>query len=108
LELLPQPVRESFTGDGMKGIPESGWNETNGFDAFSAAVQEVYGRDARKRLARDAGVSPDTVKGWLSGRWPASRQRQIAELLLVNIEGKQAMLRGIQERVRLILKGGVL
>jgi hypothetical protein len=58
----------------------------------------VLGRGARKQLARQAGVSPETVKDWFAGTWPVSRGRQLAELLIQNIERQERMLGEIKER----------
>jgi len=63
-------------------------------------VRDVYGSGARKRLARELRVSPETVKDWLAGRWPASRHRELGEVLLTHIERQEARLEQIKDRAR--------
>ena len=70
----------------------------------AADLRTVYGPGARKRLARDAGASVETVKKWFSEGVPLRRRRQIAEVLLRHIDQQERRLSEIRSRALDVLR----
>ena len=64
----------------------------------AADLRAVYGPGARKRVARDAHASVETVKRWFAEGIPARRRRQIAEVILRRIDEQQQALAEIRTR----------
>lgn len=79
----------------MESIPKAG----SAMDLKSAFTL-VLGPGARKRLAQEAGVSPNAVKAWFAGKWPPCRQGQLRELLIRHIDNQQKQLDRIRQQLQ--------
>lgn len=66
---------------------------------LSGAFQVVFGLGVRKQLAQEAHVSAETVKVWLSGKWPRSRRTELSELLLARVKAQRARLDDIERKL---------
>lgn len=72
-------------------------------EAVKVAFVAVLGPGTRKRLAREIGVSPEAVKRWFSGRWPAARKQQFAFLLIRHADAQQQKLDEIKRLAQSLL-----
>jgi ribonuclease I len=79
----------------VESIPKMGSCDLDLAEAFRV----VLGPGARKQLARETAVSPDAVKKWFAGEWPASRRNQLNDVLIRHVEHRQRMLNEILRRL---------
>ncbi len=66
---------------------------------IAADFRTVYGACAAKKIARDFGIAIATATLWLSGNIPASRHRQIAAGLIVELDRQAAQRAEIRGRL---------
>ncbi len=66
---------------------------------IAADFRTVYGACAAKKIARDFGIAVVTATLWLSGNIPASRRRQIAAGLIVELDRQAAQRAEIRGRL---------
>ncbi len=67
--------------------------------SIAADFRTVYGACAAKKIARDFGIAIATATLWLSGNIPASRRRQIAAGLIVELDRQAAQRAEIRGRL---------
>ncbi len=71
---------------------------------IAADFRVIYGSCAAKKIARDFGVAIVTATLWLSGQVPASRRRQIAAGLIVELDRQDALRAEVRRRLREIVE----
>ncbi|MGE5151192.1 MAG: hypothetical protein ACM3II_13810 [Rhodospirillaceae bacterium] len=64
----------------------------------AAALREVYGPHAAKKIARDFGVAIVTAKLWLAGRFPMARRDELAQRIRAELDRRDAISAEIRRR----------
>ena len=57
----------------------------------AAALREVYGPCAAKKIARDFGVAVITAKTWLNGRVPPARAEELRRQILARLDERDRL-----------------
>lgn len=63
----------------------------------AAALREVYGPNAAKKIAREFRVAVVTAKVWLSGRFPMTRRDELAERIRARLDRRDELSAEIRQ-----------